>query len=234
MQKSNLESEKPNISLVENAQPENWSDPNYHLTEEDNDLLDFLKSKEIQIISIKDGLRISTGSYIGSAEFSKFRITVNPKFTDLKNIGKLIDYHYNIKDEDIRDFEIKFHEEKNQPMEIIISIFVNQCYKLLDAGLYKSYVNQHDTIPYIRGKLLLQEQIRNESKFNLKFGCEYDEFTADNLDNQILLYCMNKCYHLTENNQRKKLINKFIHSMDGQVRSKQLVCLIFKNYLILD
>jgi len=162
MSKLSLESEKQNLVLLEHERKE-FVGENFSILDEDKELLDFLKDKEIEIIQTKTGLRISTGGYIGSAEFSRFRITVNPKFTDLKNIGRLIDYGYNIKDEDIKDFEIKFHEEKNQPMEIIVSLFVNHCYKLLKQGLYKSYVLQHNAVPYLRGKLLLQEQIQNEA-----------------------------------------------------------------------
>lgn len=221
MSKLVLESEKQNLVLLEHERKE-FSGENLNILDEDKELLEFLKDKEIEIIQTKNGLRVSTGGYIGSAEFSRFRITVNPKFTDLKNIGRLIDYGYNIKDEDMRDFEIKFHEEKNQPLEIIVSLFVNHCYKLLRKGLYKSYVIQHDTVPYLRGKLLLQEQIQNEAKFNLKFSCEYDEFTSNNIENQILLYCMDKCYHLTESNHRKKMIHRFIHHLDDEVQLRSI------------
>ncbi len=140
------------------------------ILDEDKDLEQFLIHKKMDIVETKKGVRISVGPYIGSAEFSNFIITVNPKFTQLKNIGKLIDYAYDLKDEDILDYEIKFHEEKENPMELIIQLFTNQCKKLLQKGLVKAYQTHQETVPFMRGKLLLQQQIKNQSKFNLNFS----------------------------------------------------------------
>ena len=165
----------------------------------------------------KKGLRISTGPYIGSAEFSNFILTVNPKFTNLKNLGKLIDYAYDLKDEDILDYEIKFNEQENNPLELIIQLFTNQCKKLLQKGLAKSYQIHQETVPFLKGKLLLQEQIKNQSKFNLQFTCEFDEFTANIIENQILVYTLDRCYHMTSSYHRKSTIKKIIHQMDAEV-----------------
>lgn len=222
VQVSELEFEsKPTFSLLEH-EPVEFIDENLTILEEDKELEEFLNTKEIEIIQTKKGLRINAGRYIGSAEFTNFILTVNPKFTQLKNIVKLIDYGYNIKDEDMRDFEIKFHEGENQPMEIIIILFVNLCKKLLRKGLVKSYIVQQTNLPYLRGKLLLQQQIKNDTKFSLNFFCEYDEFTENNLENQIVLYCLDRCYHLTKNTERKKLIRKLVHQMDSDVELKPM------------
>ena len=192
------------------------------ILDEDKDLEQFLIHKKIDIVETKKGVRISVGPYVGSAEFSNFIITVNPKFTQLKNIGKLIDYAYDLKDEDILDYEIKFHEEKENPMELIIQLFTNQCKKLLQKGLVKAYQTHQDTVPFMRGKLLLQQQIKNQSKFNLNFSCEFDEFTENIVENQILLYTLEKCYHMTSSNHRKSTIKKIIHQMDAEVELKSI------------
>lgn len=192
------------------------------ILDEDKDLEQFLISKKIDIVETKKGIRISVGPYIGSAEFSNFIITVNPKFTQLKNIGKLIDYAYDLKDDDILDFEIKFHEAKENPMELIIQLFTNQCKKLLQQGLIKEYQTHQETVPFVRGKLLLQQQIKNQSKFNLDFSCEFDEFTENIVENHILLFTLEKCYHMTSSNHRKSTITKIIHQMDAEVELKSI------------
>ena len=208
--------EKPPLVLSEH-EPTEFIGENLQILDEEKDLEEFLKSKEIEIIDTKNGLRITAGRYIGSAEFSNFILTVNPKFTKLQNIGKLIDYAYDIKDEDVLDYQIKFNEKENQPMELIIQIFTNQCKKLLQKGLSKSYQIHEETVPFLKGKLLLQQQIKNQAKFNLKFSCEFDEFTENITENQIILYTLDKCYHLTSNNHRKSTIQKIIHQMDAEV-----------------
>lgn len=213
--------EKPLLILHEHQITE-FIGENVQILDDDKDLMQFLVRKEIEIIETKQGLRISTGRYIGSAEFSNFILTVNPKFTELKNIGKLIDYAYDIKDEDILDYEIKFNEKENQPLELIIQLFTNQCKKLLQQGLVKSYQSHQETIPFLKGKLLLQEQIKNQSKFNLQFACEFDEFTENIIENQIIFYVLSKCYHLTSSYHRKSTIQKIIHQMDAEIELRPI------------
>ena len=212
---------KPPLILREHEKIEFLGD-SLEILEEDEDLKEFLESKKIEFIPTKKGLRITAGPYIGSAEFSNFILIVNPKFTKLQNIGKLIDYAYDIKDEDILDYEIKFNEQENNPLELIIQLFTNQCKKLLQKGLAKSYQSHQDTVPFLKGKLLLQQQIKNQSKFNLQFACDFDEFTANIVENQILVYTLEKCYHLTYSNHRKSSIKKVIHQMDAEVELKPI------------
>jgi 5-methylcytosine-specific restriction enzyme subunit McrC len=219
--------EKPSLILREHQTIE-FLGKNLQISDEDKELEQFLIEKEVEIIETKKGLRISTGPYIGSAEFSNFILTVNPKFAKLNNIGKLIDYAYEINDEDILDYEIKFNEQENNPMELIIQLFINQCKKLLQKGLAKSYQIHQESVPFLRGKLLMQEQIKNQSKFNLQFTCEFDEFTANTIENQILAYTLDRCYHLTSSNNRKSTIKKIIHQMDAEVELRLIKIYDFK------
>lgn len=218
---------KPPLILREH-QTKEFLGENLQILDEDKDLEQFLIDKKIEIIETKNGLRISTGPYIGSAEFSNFILIVNPKFAKLQNIGKLIDYAYDIKDEDILDYEIKFNEKDNQPMELIIQLFTNRCKKLLQKGLTKSYEIHQDVVPFLKGKLLVQQQIKNQLKFNLQFACEFDEFTENIIENQILLYALSKCYHLTSSYHRKSTIQKIIHQMDAEVELKPIEINDFK------
>jgi len=219
---SDLEYGKKPVLKIKEYETIHFVGEGLEIVDEDKELEEFLSNKKIEMDETKKGIRISGGPYIGSAEFSNFIITINPKFTELKNIGKLIDYAYDLKDEDILDYEIKFHEEKENPMELIIQLFTNQCKKLLQKGLVKSYQTHQETVPFMRGKLLLQQQIKNQSKFNLNFSCEHDEFTENIVENQILLYTLEKCYHMTSSNHRKSTIKKIIHQMDAEIELKQI------------
>ena len=219
---SDLEYNEKPILTIKEYETIHFVGEKLQILDEDKELEQFLSNKKIEMDETKKGIRISVGPHIGSAEFSNFIITVNPKFTQLKNIGKLIDYAYDLKDEDILDYEIKFHEEKENPMELIIQLFTNQCKKLLQKGLVKAYQTHQDTVPFMRGKLLLQQQIKNQSKFNLNFSCEFDEFTENIVENQILLYTLEKCYHMTSSNHRKSTIKKIIHQMDAEVELKSI------------
>lgn len=59
----------------------------------------------------------------------------------------------------------------------------------LKQGLYREYVVCRDDLPVMHGKIDIAGTIRNFSGSRRLLGCEYDEFSEDNLMNQILKLC---------------------------------------------
>ena len=53
-------------------------------------------------------------------------------------------------------------------------------------GLYHEYVPMHEDLSVMRGKLNMGETVRLKVQNKQKLGCEFDEFSEDNLYNQIL------------------------------------------------
>ncbi len=176
---------------------------------------------KIQISQLSNGIRISADWFVGAMEFNNFILYVGPKFVKLENLGRMIDFSYDL-ETDESDDEIRFNSGVDQPLEFVISSFVQTCGRLIKKGLHRSYEIHNDDISFLRGKLLLKNQIRNDLKFNMKFNCEYDEFTSNNLENQIILYTLKMCKILTKFPQRKIRIQKLIHQIDSQIGDKQI------------
>jgi len=202
-------------------QTENKSLEELELTPEDQKLHNYLQQRGILLIrELKKGLEISATSYIGVARFSNFAVEVTPKvLMKSENLPKLIEYAYDLEDIVIPESEIKFEDAKNQLIEIIITSFVKKCQQLLRQGLIKSYVTHEDNIPYLRGKLLLQQQFLNVMHKKLEFACEFDELEYNNIENQILRFCLEQCYYITSIESLKKEIRRLIHQLSGFVES---------------
>ena len=183
----------------------------------DPELMKELEEKGILKITrgpISNKLKFEASSQIGVAQFTNFTITINPKFTDIKNLVKLINYVYDLDIDILPESEVKFRDENNMLTEIIISSFLNQCRNLIRQGLYKSYVLYQDrNMPSLRGKLLLVQQLQNDARSNAKFACEYDELEYDNLENQILLYCLHRCRGWTIIDSKRNEINRLIQQI---------------------
>ena len=177
-----------------------------------------------------EGINISTYFYVCIQEFSNFILKVTPKQVgEIEQLGKMIAFCYMDKEDMFfNDESILFQEEKNGPLEWLIIKFTKDCQKLIKTGLYKRYETFTDNVPYLKGKLLIKEQIQNNMKFNMKFHCEYDEFTSNNLENQIILYTLKKCLKISEMLNLKTLIQKLIHHIDKQIEDKQITSLDFK------
>lgn len=132
-----------------------------------------------------DKWRLKAKGWIGYIPInSDICLKLNPKIP-IKNIFGMLEYGYNLK-------SFKFLEG------IIncdsVQYFYNQlaylfCQKVLERcrkGLYKNYLYKSEQLKYLRGRLDIQETIKNP--WNVKFKCYYQEQTTDILENQILLW----------------------------------------------
>lgn len=209
-------SEYNTISPVDDKSEESQVDinlKNLKLRDEDQDLKTYLKQKNIlKVTELKQGLQITSTSHIGIAQFSEFSVMVMPKILmNSNNLPKLIEYAYELDDIIIPQSEIKFETTNDLLAEIILASFIKKTQQLLKQGLTKSYVTYQDNIPYLRGKLLLQQQFVNTMHKKLQFACEFDELEYNNLENQIVLFTLERSYFITKNDSIKKEIRKLIH-----------------------
>lgn len=210
---------KPILTLKEYEKKEFLIGKIDNFSENDLKLVNFL-SEKLKIILTQKGVWLDAGSYVGSAEFKEFIVQVHPKFSEIKKLSLLMDYAYELEDKDIVETEIRFQANDNFPIESLIRTLIKQSQKLISQGLIKSYVSIEENVPFLRGKLLLSQQIKNDAKMNLKFGCEYDEYSSNIIENQIILFILEKSYNITKNDNLKQQIQRLIHEFDMDVEHK--------------
>ena len=73
--------------------------------------------------------------------------------------------------------------------DLMVKPFLDIVEPIIQEGVYKNYITVTEQIPAVKGKLLISQNIRSSHITHEKFWCEFDEHTADILENQILLYC---------------------------------------------
>ena len=117
---------------------------------------------------------------------------------NLRNFGRLIHFANGFRDKFLDD-KIKFKKGYNVGLEFIIELLISSTKEIIKHGLYRTYVSVQEDTPYLKGKLLLMStnetsgQLLNDAKFNMQFSCQHDEYTANVLENQILLYTQKIC-----------------------------------------
>lgn len=194
-----------------------------HLTQKDEKFVDEIKD-EVEILDLINGIRIKTNSYIGVAEFENFVVSIFPKSSiEEKNLPRLIEYAFDLKNIHIKEKELIFESESELLIQIITIFFVKQCEIILKHGLFKTYVLEENNLTYLKGKLLIQKQILNNLKYNLKFACRYNELEYDNIENQILLYTLRCAYKLNKNSEWRKSIRKLIYQFSSVVNDVPIV-----------
>lgn len=83
-----------------------------------------------------------------------------------------------------------FDDIAKEDFEQILELFAEILYKgvsmQLKQGLYKEYVNCHEILPVLRGRLDIEDTISCMIQHKSLLGCDYDELSEDNIFNQII------------------------------------------------
>ena len=78
-------------------------------------------------------------------------------------------------------------EEAFSKIEIMLSmILMHGITRQFRRGLYKEYVEKEGLLPVLRGKIDIQETIRLKTQVSRQIYCHYEEFSEDNIYNQVL------------------------------------------------
>ena len=105
--------------------------------------------------------------------------------TNLDTFIYMLMYAYDIKleNEDIASCA----NENHTILEVFIQLFVKKLFKELQQGIYKEYITQEENLTTLRGKYLINENLKYNMTKN-KIYCEYDEFSMNNELNQFFLF----------------------------------------------
>ena len=77
-------------------------------------------------------------------------------------------------------------EKFENVQDLFAAILSKGIARQLKQGLYREYVTKQETLSVMRGKLDIQETIRNRIQRKQKLACEFDELSENNFFNQIL------------------------------------------------
>ncbi|WP_323595500.1 McrC family protein [Aliarcobacter butzleri] len=79
--------------------------------------------------------------------------------------------------------------QKPTILEVFVQMFALNLLNELKKGLYKEYLTKQDNLPVLKGKYLINENLKYNFTKN-KIYCEYDEFSENNSLNQFFLYAV--------------------------------------------
>lgn len=167
---------------------------------------------------------IKTKSWVGVIKYKNLHLEILPKLISedanndkkiseeerniiLKNLIFMLSYTKNL---DIKTNDnAKLSTEKNPFIEILIREFATSLFEALKRLTPKRYVREEENLNYLKGKIKFSENIRYNCTNQAKFYCEYDEFSENNLLNQLFLFVSICLYNISNNSNNKKTL-KFI------------------------
>jgi len=102
----------------------------------------------------------------------------------IKNIYYMLSYAFQVLKQS--NYDEVASEKFVNAQDLFAAILSKGIAQQLKHGLYREYITKNETLSVMRGKLDLQETIRNRIQRKQKLACEFDELSENNLFNQIL------------------------------------------------
>lgn len=167
------------------------------LTEDDRCLaeeLSALPEGRVVIEELRGRTRIRSTSWIGVAHLHHLEIQVLPKLAGT-NLGvlEMIEQTSGLdalwRGSSARDIDV----EGSNLYDLFVLLLVEECERILRSGVFADYVEEEDTLPVLRGRLLLDRQLRQRYGQLDKLICRYDEYRQDITENKILAYALDHC-----------------------------------------
>ena len=109
---------------------------------------------------------------------------INDKGILIKNIYYMLSYAFQVLRQN--NYEEVEAEDFENVFDMLAAILNKGVSQQLKKGLYREYVNQHDDLIALRGKVSIKETIRNKMTHKQVMACEYDELSENNMLNQII------------------------------------------------
>ena len=184
--------------------------------------LEKLKKESLQNVFTFTSKGIKAKNYVGILKYKNYQFEILPKLIDKNKITKGDDKERKIilknllymlsltKKLDVKESEIaKISKSKDPFLEILIKIYATSLFESLKRFIPKNYIIESNNLNFLKGKLLFSKHIIKNSVNQAKFYCQYDEFSENNLLNQLFYYVSRLLYFVSNDNENKRIL-KFI------------------------
>ncbi len=161
--------------------------------------------------------RIRAKNFTGIINVGDLIINIKPKI-GLNNLFFLINYCY----------KLPFRFDEEAPMEqsyeifnYYIYLFANATKEIIRKGVYRRYLDKVENTIYLKGRLLIEQNIRNTIVDKTKNVCKFDEYTENVLENHILKYITKKLIRIVDNKEIKNTLRYnllYLNAIDRSIK----------------
>lgn len=120
----------------------------------------------------------------------------------IRNIYYMLSYAF--KELKQNNYESMAKEEFERVLDLFAEILFKGVSMQLKQGLYREYVEKHESLSTLKGHIDINETIRNRIQRKHLLACDYDELSENNLLNQILKSTILKLVRCAEVDKKRK------------------------------
>src|SRR5438128_468573 len=117
-------------------------------------------------------------------------VRVRPKLP-VARVFELLEVAYNLKSFELFKGETAV-DTIDGLFERVASILARRVLDRARRGLHQQYVGERDDLPFLRGRIDVQQSVRRGPVAAIRMPCEFEELTADLDDNRLLLWALHR------------------------------------------
>lgn len=162
-----------------------------------------------------DGIEITSKSFVGRVDVGPVRISIGPKLPAMP-LCRLLRYAYGLRD-------VAIVEETRSPTtrfglhDLLVALLAAEVEELLHRGLARQYVPLAQKLESPRGRILIDQVIREGGLREARLPCRHFERRADWHLNQVLRTGLEAAARLTEERNLRRHLHQLSTSF-GDVR----------------
>jgi 5-methylcytosine-specific restriction enzyme subunit McrC len=100
-------------------------------------------------------------------------------------------------------------------IEVFISYFLEQVNKLVKRGIRSDFVSTQNNIGFVKGKLLVADQIRQNLVHRHRFFVEYDEFQLNRPENRLIRSTLEKVNNIVSKSSNQRLCRELLFAFNS-------------------
>ena len=188
--------------------------------EEYADALEFLKIGFRRNV----GDIISVNNYVGLIQMQNgYQIQVLPKIdfgTDPDSKNEETKRVFLRMLRTMKDFPSKVFNEANLKMdrmtlyEIFINMYLQEVRVLVKHGIKSAYIGREDNLSFYKGKLVVNEHIKQNAAHGERFYVHYDEYLVDRAENRLVKATLLKLQSITSSAENQKEIRQLLTAFE--------------------
>lgn len=185
--------------------------------EEESDVLDFIRIGYKR----KAGETVTFKNYVGLIQMkNNFQIQVLPKIEFAKGEKDETKQIFMRMLRSMKDFPSKVFTNANLKTdrmnlyEIFINMYLQAVRQLIKHGIKSSYVRQEDNLSVYKGKILVNEHIKQNLFHKERFYVGFDEYRVNRPENKLVKSTLLKLQKLTGSAENSKEIRQLLTSFE--------------------
>jgi len=120
-----------------------------------------------------------------------------------------------LKKSPFKNFNMAHLKNTKMPLlEIFITMFLEELSKLIQKGIKSDYICKEENLQYLKGKLKISEQIKQNSIHKERFYVEYQEYLSDRVENRLIKTTLQYLYKKSQSNRNQQHIREFLFVFD--------------------